>query len=59
MNLSYEVDFHPVGQGLFSSGVIDYDTEKFRFVYDCGTSSSRKLLRDALKKFVPSSRNIY
>ncbi len=50
MKISYEVDFHPVGQGLFSSGVIDLHKNQFQFVYDCGTTSSQSLLHAALNK---------
>ncbi|WP_407362645.1 MBL fold metallo-hydrolase [Pseudomonas luteola] len=48
-NVSVEYRFHPVGQGLFASGRIDYvDIESawlppsFSWVYDCGTSSRAK-----------------
>lgn len=35
--LEQEFTVHPIGQGLFYSGVIKYDNEvKFRMVFDCG-----------------------
>ena len=54
--------FHPVGQGLFYSGLIQKTTDgnfrQFSFVYDCGTSSScRRSFRrevDDFKGLLPS-----
>lgn len=43
--------FHSVGQGLFASGSIkihDPSFRKFRWVYDCGTTSSQSHLDEAL-----------
>lgn len=41
--------FHPVGQGLFSSGYIESSGgAPFLWVYDCGTTSSKRLLEDSL-----------
>lgn len=49
MKLAYRVIFHPVGQGLFTTGTIFTGRETaFNYVYDCGTSSARRLLKDAL-----------
>ncbi|WP_445404813.1 MBL fold metallo-hydrolase [Acinetobacter vivianii] len=49
MGLIYSIKFHAIGQGLFSSGVIDDKSDDgFNFVYDCGTASKRKLLDDAI-----------
>lgn len=57
-----EYTFHGVGQGLFASGALgeyrngdwmgkeDGDV-KFRWVYDCGTSSSKSLLGSAIQRF--------
>lgn len=47
--------FHPVGQGLFASGGIAFETHgnrRFFWVYDCGTSSSPDLLQDAIADLV-------
>lgn len=41
--------FHPVGQGLFSTGEIEYGGDKFRWIYDCGTTSSQKLLHNSVE----------
>lgn len=46
--------FHPVGQGLFSSGELIFknsSTAKFNWVYDCGTTSSQKLMKRAIDNF--------
>ncbi|MGX9417685.1 MBL fold metallo-hydrolase [Vibrio sp. WJH972] len=49
MKLEYIVKFHPVGQGLFSSGKVhDQNGSEFNFMYDCGTSSKQSLLDDAI-----------
>jgi hypothetical protein len=51
--------FHPVGQGLFYSGIISRDTHKsFSFVYDCGSESDRTFLFreiDDFKRLLPTS----
>jgi len=44
--------FHPVGQGLFASGVVGYNNKNsplFRWVYDCGTVSSNELIKTSIK----------
>ncbi|WP_386630397.1 MBL fold metallo-hydrolase [Sulfitobacter geojensis] len=61
IEIDVECYFHPVGQGLFSSGVIKFDggryRDEFQWVYDCGTTSSQRLLRAALSKFQRLRRN--
>ena len=45
--------FLPVGQGLFSSGTIrnhDETAPRFLWVYDCGTSSSPKLIDKGIER---------
>lgn len=37
-------DFHAVGQGLFSTGLLACEHVEFRWVYDCGTVSAQHLL---------------
>lgn len=58
MNMHVEYLFHPVGQGLFSAGRLTLGSPynhpsrpDFQWVYDCGTSSSQRLVRNALVKF--------
>lgn len=44
MRIDGRFRFHPVGQGLFYSGVLtndDDDEEPFSFVYDCGTENKQ------------------
>jgi hypothetical protein len=50
MNVLFEYLFHPVGQGLFSSSALRLGdvARPFRWVFDCGTTSSDYLLEDAL-----------
>ncbi|HBN8568353.1 hypothetical protein APB30_28180 [Pseudomonas aeruginosa] len=46
--------FHPVGQGLFSTGMIyspGREGPLFVWIYDCGTTSSQSYLDDALHRF--------
>lgn len=52
--------FHPVGQGLFYSGLLNgwrrHERGTFSFVYDCGSTSSREFLYreiDDLKLLLP------
>lgn len=49
-----EVEFHPVGQGLFSSGSL-HDSRitgsGFSWVYDCGTSSRKTILRKEIDSY--------
>lgn len=50
-DLINDVDFHGVGQGLFSTGCLRCRPafgRPFYWVYDCGTSSKQKLLKRAL-----------
>jgi glyoxylase-like metal-dependent hydrolase (beta-lactamase superfamily II) len=58
MNMHVQYRFHPVGQGLFSAGRLTLGSPynhpsgpDFQWVYDCGTSSSQRLVRNALGKF--------
>lgn len=58
MKVHVEYRFHPVGQGLFSTGRLTLGSPyrhplgpEFQWVYDCGTSSSQRLVRNALIKF--------
>jgi hypothetical protein len=50
--------FYPVGQGLFSSGSVAAQNSTngtrslpFRWVYDCGTTSSQRYVRNAIGTF--------
>jgi len=46
---SFAYTFHPVGQGLFTSGWFTRAHKRpFRWVYDCGTSNSQALLTSAM-----------
>jgi hypothetical protein len=49
----FSYNFHAVGQGMFASGSIRRmgdDAPHFNWVYDCGTSSSPKLIDDAIAR---------
>ena len=47
-----QCEFWNVGQGLFSSGRIQMGySPSFHWVYDCGTSSSQKLIQNAVNKY--------
>lgn len=47
-----QCEFWNVGQGLFSSGRIQMrNAPSFHWVYDCGTSSSQKLIQNAVNKY--------
>ena len=67
--LSASYTFHPVGQGLFSSGMLfalshPYKcshSQPFRWVYDCGTTSSQNLIVnevDRLARYATASHGI-
>jgi hypothetical protein len=49
----FEYEFHPVGQGLFASGAIHDQTghSRFRWIYDCGTTSSQTLVTNAINDY--------
>ncbi|WP_189436882.1 hypothetical protein [Pseudovibrio japonicus] len=52
--IQFEYRFHPVGQGLFSSGqIFDERTETpvFTWVYDCGSSTSIETVKREIKNF--------
>lgn len=51
MTIQLRLDWWPVGQGLFSSGCLFYDSKQCVWVYDCGTSSSDRHLEEALLNF--------
>ncbi len=51
MSVQIELNWWPVGQGLFSSGALTYNRGTLRWVYDCGTASSGRYLEDALLDF--------
>lgn len=58
MKIHVQYRFHPVGQGLFSAGRLSlrspfnhHSRPDFQWVYDCGTSSSQRLVRNALGEF--------
>lgn len=64
MNINGAFRFHNIGQGLFYSGLLNKSDSNsqstFSFVYDCGTFSSKTLLRqeiDAYKLLLPGVRN--
>lgn len=49
----YSYHFYPVGQGLFSTGAIrrhDESCPRFLWVYDCGTSSSKRLVKRGIQR---------
>lgn len=53
--ISFEYIFHPVGQGLFSSGVLRKSPVEpinhlpfLQWVYDCGSSSAKNLVTEAI-----------
>ncbi len=54
----YEVEFHPVGQGLFSSGKIFTESGIFQFVYDCGSSSKAIFLKSEIKERFAKNESI-
>lgn len=56
------VDFHPVGQGLFSTGWLGrwpLAAPGFHWVYDCGSSSKKRLLQDALGTYEAEMRRLH
>jgi len=46
------IQFHPVGQGIFSTGCIccDRRDDPVRWFYDCGTASEQMLITNAIAK---------
>ena len=52
MILDIRFNFHPVGQGLFTSGALgNQDTgSQFFWVFDCGTSSKQRFLNDQIEE---------
>lgn len=55
--MQVEVIQHPVGQGGLYSGKLDYDSEPFRWVYDCGSNQSDALQRE-LEGLGPGTINV-
>jgi hypothetical protein len=62
----FELHFHPVGQGLFSSGSLfnrANGTPVFHWIYDCGTDSDQAFIQQRVEEFAsgrypPRSNNI-
>ena len=54
MTMHVDVRFHPVGQGLFSTGKLHTEGGSFSWIYDCGTTSSQKLVTNALARLQAS-----
>ena len=52
LQIEYAYRTHGIGQGLFSSAQLHDETREVRFawVYDCGTSSSDRLLAEAVSE---------
>ena len=53
----FSYDFSPVGQGLFSTGYLwklGTLRPRFHWVYDCGTSSEKKLVTASLSRYIAS-----
>jgi beta-lactamase superfamily II metal-dependent hydrolase len=52
-HFSVDYNFWSVGQGLFASGVLNDEKsgKRFHWVYDCGTTSGKKYLNKALKRY--------
>lgn len=51
MSVNLQLDWWPVGQGLFSSGHLKYDGNVVSWVYDCGTASADRHIVEALVQF--------
>ena len=51
MNVHLVLDWWPVGQGLFSSGRLQYDDRVVSWVFDCGTASADRHIVEALLEF--------
>lgn len=48
--LHSEYNFHGIGEGLFVTGLIEKNGQRFRYVYDCG-SHNKKPLNDGIQQF--------
>lgn len=44
--------FHPVGQGIFSTGELRHENRQYRWVYDCGTASKQKYLTQQIQSML-------
>ena len=59
LSVSFHYDFYPVGQGLFSSGVIrrqDGNQPHFLWVYDCGSSSGDRFIEKSVQRLAITAR---
>lgn len=61
IHASFDYKIHPVGQGLFSSSSlwVGSSPRPFRWVFDCGTTSSDSLLQAALGALMAGARPGY
>ncbi|CNI83509.1 hypothetical protein HB991_02745 [Yersinia mollaretii] len=53
------VKYHPVGQGLFSSGILKFNSGFFRWIYDCGSSHKKMGVVKSAIDVLKSSENHY
>jgi len=52
-SISLEFMFHNVGQGIFYTGILNYENRKLSFVYDCGSSTlNNSELSNRIKVFI-------
>ena len=53
IDVHFRYSFHPIGQGLFSTGQLDDSNSPRRFdwIFDCGTSSSMQYLQQQIAEF--------
>lgn len=49
--------FHPIGQGCFYSGKINFNNRSFNFVYDCGTDSKMATLHNEITTYKTLLKN--
>jgi beta-lactamase superfamily II metal-dependent hydrolase len=50
--IEHRGDFFGVGQGLFICGNINIDSRKLYYMYDCGTESSRRVLKKCIEEAI-------
>ena len=59
MNVNVIRQFHPIGQGAFYTEHMNYHNQRFNVIYDCGSTTSVKLVNDQIEKTFDQGETIH
>ena len=59
MSVNVIRQFHPIGQGAFYTEHMNYHNQRFNVIYDCGSTTSVKLVNDQIEKTFDRGETIH